>query len=162
MHIHWQGRNIARKAPNNFRRPRDVAQGRTTRRWPGPTPSPLGLVSEIPRILGSAMGIAIANRKNRCDFGALRLEGQCSWALVPKMPVLECRALECKRKLESVSTGVWCVPGFAVGFEIALKPSKPEKEGEIQEKGTFIFCAQLWYAPQTDVRVTLVQKRSVF
>ena len=40
MHIHWQGRNIARKTPNNFRRPRDVAQGRTTRRWSGPTPSP--------------------------------------------------------------------------------------------------------------------------
>ena len=30
------------------------------------------LVSEIARFLGSAMGIAIANRKNRCDFGALR------------------------------------------------------------------------------------------
>ena len=28
-------------------------------------------VSEIARFLGSAMGIAIANRKNRCDFGAL-------------------------------------------------------------------------------------------
>ena len=25
------------------------------------------------RFLGSAMGIAIANRKNRCDFGALRV-----------------------------------------------------------------------------------------
>ena len=33
---------------------------------------PLSLVSEIARFLGSAMGIAIANRKNRCDFGALR------------------------------------------------------------------------------------------
>ena len=31
----------------------------------------LSLVSEIARFLGSAMGIAIANRKNRCDFGAL-------------------------------------------------------------------------------------------
>ena len=27
------------------------------------------------RFLGSAMGIAIANRKNRCDFGALRCRG---------------------------------------------------------------------------------------
>ena len=34
----------------------------------------LSLVSEIARFLGSAMGIAIANRKNRCDFGALRLQ----------------------------------------------------------------------------------------
>ena len=25
---------------------------------------------------------------------------------------------------ESVSTGVWCVPGFGAGFEIALEPSK--------------------------------------
>ena len=36
----------------------------------------LCLVSEFARFLGSAMGIAIANRKsqkNRCDFGALRL-----------------------------------------------------------------------------------------
>ena len=31
----------------------------------------LCLVWEIARFLGSAMGIAIANRKNRCDFGAL-------------------------------------------------------------------------------------------
>ena len=39
------------------------------------------LVSEIARFLGSAMGIAIANRKNRCDFGALR--ARCS-----EVPVL--------------------------------------------------------------------------
>ena len=31
----------------------------------------LSLLSEIARFLRSAMGIAIANRKNRCDFGAL-------------------------------------------------------------------------------------------
>ena len=31
---------------------------------------PLSLVSEIARFLGSAMGIGIADRKNRCDFGA--------------------------------------------------------------------------------------------
>ena len=36
--------------------------------------SPLSLVSEIARFLGSAMGIAIANRENRCDFGALSSE----------------------------------------------------------------------------------------
>ena len=36
---------------------------------------PLSLVSEIARFLGSAMGIAIANRKNRCDFGALSPSG---------------------------------------------------------------------------------------
>ena len=39
----------------------------------GPIFSPLCLVSEIARFLGSVMGIAIANRKNRCNFGALRL-----------------------------------------------------------------------------------------
>ena len=27
---------------------------------------------------------------------------------------------------ESVSTGVWCVPGFGAGFEIALEPSKKD------------------------------------
>ena len=48
---------------------------------------------------------------------------------------------------ESVSTGVWCVPGFGAGFEIALEPSKLQKEGEkTLEKDTFIFCAKLWYA----------------
>ena len=36
----------------------------------------LCLVLEIARFLGSAMGIAIANRKNRCDFGALRTKKQ--------------------------------------------------------------------------------------
>ena len=28
---------------------------------------------------------------------------------------------------ESVSTGVWCVPGFGAGFEIALEASKLQK-----------------------------------
>ena len=31
------------------------------------------------------------------------------------------------RVSESVSTGVWCVPGFGAGFEIALEPSKLQK-----------------------------------
>ena len=48
---------------------------------------------------------------------------------------------------ESVSTGVWCVPGFGVGFEIALKPSKLQKEGENPGKGHLYFRRQTWYAP---------------
>ena len=40
---------------------------------------------------------------------------------------------------ESVSTGVWCVPGFGAGFEIALKPSELQKEGENPGKGRFYF-----------------------
>ena len=56
---------------------------------------------------------------------------------------------------ESVSTGVWCVPAFGAGFEIALEPSKLQKEGEIPGKGCLFFLQkELWYAP------TLVQKRS--
>ena len=31
---------------------------------------------------------------------------------------------------ESASTGVWCVPGSGAGFEIALEPSKLQKESE--------------------------------
>ena len=31
---------------------------------------------------------------------------------------------------ESVSTGVWCVPGFAAGFEIALQHTELQKEGQ--------------------------------
>ena len=37
------------------------------------------LVSEIARFLGSAMGIAIANRKSRCDFRALRSVKSTTW-----------------------------------------------------------------------------------
>ena len=40
---------------------------------------------------------------------------------------------------ESVSARVWCVPGFGAGFEIALKPSKLQKEGEKSGKATLIF-----------------------
>ena len=55
---------------------------------------------------------------------------------------------ECSKKLsESVSTGVWCVPGFGAGCEITLKPSKLQKEGAKPGKATFLFCAKLWYAP---------------
>ena len=43
---------------------------------------------------------------------------------------------------ESVSTGVWCVPGFGAGFEIALEPSKLQKEGENPGKGHFHFLHQ--------------------
>ena len=38
---------------------------------------------------------------------------------------------------ESVSTGVWCVPGFGAGFGFALEPSKLQKEGENPGKGHF-------------------------
>ena len=43
---------------------------------------------------------------------------------------------------ESVSTGVWCVPGFGAGFETALDPSKLQKEGENPGKGHFSFLHQ--------------------
>ena len=41
----------------------------------------LSLVSEIARFLVSAMGIAIANRKNRCDFGAQRPISYHPWSV---------------------------------------------------------------------------------
>ena len=43
----------------------------------------LSLVSEIASDLGSAMGIAIADRKNRCDFGALSCKGSYSFLTSP-------------------------------------------------------------------------------
>ena len=52
---------------------------------------------------------------------------------------------------ESVSTGVWCVPGFGAGFEIALEPSDLQKEGENPGKGHFYFlrqtlvCTKPWF-----------------
>ena len=48
---------------------------------------------------------------------------------------------------ESVSTAIWRVPGFGAGFEIAHEPSKLQKKQKILEKGTFIFCANFWCAP---------------
>ena len=52
---------------------------------------------------------------------------------------------------ESVSTGVWCVPGFGAGFEIALEPSKLQKQREKPGKGDFYFlrqtlvCSKPWF-----------------
>ena len=57
---------------------------------------------------------------------------------------------------ESVSTGVWCVPGFGAGFEIALEPSKLQKEGETPEKGHFYFlrqtlvCTKPWFKMRSE------------
>ena len=48
---------------------------------------------------------------------------------------------------ESVSTGVWCGLGLGAGFEIALKPSELQNEGENRGKGNFYFCAKPSYAP---------------
>ena len=64
-----------------------------------------------------------------------------------------CRVRSCRRAhySESVSTGVWCVPGFGAGFEIALKPSELQKEGENASKGHFYFlrqtlvCTKPWF-----------------
>ena len=56
------------------------------------------------------------------------------------------------RFLESVSTGVWCVPGFGTGFHIALEPSKTAEKR--QKPGTFIFV------PGSGMHQTLVQKKS--
>ena len=55
------------------------------------------------------------------------------------------------RYSESVSTGVWCVPGFGAGFEIALEPSELQKEGENPGKRHFYFlrqtlvCTKPWF-----------------
>ena len=38
---------------------------------------------------------------------------------------------------KSVSTVVWSVPGSGAGFEIALEPSKLQKEEENPGKGQF-------------------------
>ena len=63
--------------------------------------------------------------------------------------------------LESVSTGVWCVPGFGAGFEIGLEPSKLQKEGENPGKGHFFFlrqtlvCTKPWFKRD----LTSVQRR---
>ena len=50
-------------------------------------------------------------------------------------------------KSESVSTSVWCIPGFGAGFEIALEPSKLKKYAENCAKGRFNFLRQILYAP---------------
>ena len=65
---------------------------------------------------------------------------------------------------ESVSTGVWCVPGLGAGFEIALEPSELQKEGENPSKGHFYFlrqtlvCTKPWF--KRDLRGT--PKRGYF
>ena len=59
--------------------------------------------------------------------------------------------ISAKFSAESVSTGVWRVPGFGTGFEIALEPSKPQKEGENPGKGHFYF-------PNSGMHQTLVQR----
>ena len=52
---------------------------------------------------------------------------------------------------ESVLTGVWCVPGFGAGFEIALEPSKLQKQAENPGKGRVHFlrqtlvCTKPWF-----------------
>ena len=54
---------------------------------------------------------------------------------------------------EGVSTGVWCVPGFGAGFEIALKPSNCRKKEKSWKR------ALLFSAPTSGMHQALVQKR---
>ena len=61
---------------------------------------------------------------------------------VSTVVLFSCLIVSLKSLSESVSSGVWCVAGFGADFEIALKPSKLQKEGEKPEKATFIFCAK--------------------
>ena len=57
----------------------------------------------------------------------------------------------CAIRRIGVSTGVWCVPGFGAGFEIALELSELQKEGENLGKGHSYFlrqtlvCAKPWF-----------------
>ena len=44
--------------------------------------------------------------------------------------------------LENASTGVWCVPGFGAGSELALEPSKLQKEGANRGEEHFYFLVQ--------------------
>ena len=90
---------------------------------------------EIPQkegVLGSQ--IAARNRKSLATFHRT-LKSQCNIAL-------SSRGNRCDFS-ESVSTGVWCVPGFGAGFEIALEPSELQKEGEKPRKGHFYFLRQI-------------------
>ena len=49
--------------------------------------------------------------------------------------------------LESVSTGLWCVPGFGAAFVFALEPPElQKKKPKILRRATFIFCAKPWHA----------------
>ena len=59
------------------------------------------------RFLGSAMGIAIANRKNRCDFGALRTGG--NKVCVATWMTVRCRNNDRKQKCtgKRLSRAVW-------------------------------------------------------
>ena len=77
--------------------------------------------------------------------------GFCSFQLSrPAQSLKEmCEKAGTQDMSESVSTGVWCVPGFGAGFEIALEPSKLQKEGENRGKEHFdFFGIYFWYAPK--------------
>ena len=55
--------------------------------------------------------------------------------------------------LESVSTGLWRVPGFGAGFIFTLKPSELQNYTENPGKDAFIFCANQEWPRQTKPRI---------
>ena len=55
---------------------------------------------------------------------------------MPSLHFLYALAPSYKENQESVSARVWCVPGLGAGFEVALKPSKLQKEAEKPEPGS--------------------------
>ena len=48
---------------------------------------------------------------------------------------------------ESVPTAVWCILGFGAILKFPSNPQNRKNKQKILEKGTFIFCAKPWYAP---------------
>ena len=54
--------------------------------------------------------------------------------LNPHTPLFRTSFLFLVEKSESVSSGVWCVPGFGAGFEITFEPSELQREKAPGEK----------------------------
>ena len=69
--------------------------------------------------------------------------GSCSICLLQLGPIKTHNS----ERSERVSTGLWCVPRLGAGFVFALEPSELQKLAENPGKGTFIFCAKRWCAP---------------
>ena len=100
-------------------------------------------------LMGRRVLRRVLRRGSKKGLSRRQLEGRST-------PFREYDPLGVRPVLESVSTGVWRVPGFSAGFEMALEPSELQKEGENPGKGCFYFlrqtlvCTKPWFKERSD------------
>ena len=85
-------------------------------------------------------------------------EGQEGFAQIPLSSEFRAGFLKIQGRSASVSTKVWCERGLVQVLTLSSNPQNCRKKNNMQEKGSFIFCAKLGNGRNTVSRVVFLRR----